>query len=428
MTALADDLVALLRQRQAVDFDHIVQHAGEHLHHLAIGLPVESRIVGERIDHEFREIHRTQKTGSVRGQRLFPARIGGANVLGPPVVVHLVHFIDEDEAGLGKIIGGGHDHVPHAARRQGLIDLAGNQAILVDDVAIGVRPFAPYIVRAVLKIRSFAWCAGLVFLLADRKRKLPFAVALHGLHEIVADQQGQVELPQPAVFALGANELQRVRVSDIEGAHLSAAAAAGRRHGKAHLVVDIHERQRTGRIGAGTRHVGAARPQGRKFIADSAAGFEREAGLMHLVQDVVHGIADRPGDGAIDRRGRGLVLQGAGVRGDAAGRNRTVAQCPQERLVPLFAAMLGFHIGERTRDALIGIVHRLVDGRTILRRQTVLLVPDVEGRFLIRNAANIFGLYLDHRIHGYFRRSVIIIEPKPEHKWRCSRGKTMLVT
>jgi hypothetical protein len=42
---------------------------------------------------------------------------------------------------------------------------------------------------------------------------------------------------------------------------------------------------------------------------------------------------------------------------------------------------------------------------------------------LIGNAANIFGLYFDHRIHGYLRRSVIIIELKPEHKWRCSREK-----
>jgi hypothetical protein len=29
---------------------------------------------------------------------------------------------------------------------------------------------------------------------------------------------------------------------------------------------------------------------------------------------------------------------------------------------------------------------------------------------LIRNAADVFGLYFDHRIHGYLRRSLIIIE------------------
>src|SRR5271167_2707554 len=177
-----------------------------------------------------------------------------------------------------------------------------------------------------------------------------------------------------------------------------------------------------------TRYVRAARPQGREFIADSTARFEGETGFMHLAQNIVHGIADRPGDGAVDRRCGWLVLQRPGVRGDAAGWNRSMAQRPEERLVPLLAAMLGFHIGKRPRNALIGIVHRQVDRRTILRCQTVFFVPDVEGCFLIWNAADIFVLYLDHRIHGYLRRSLIIIEPKPEHKWRCSRGKTLPLT
>jgi hypothetical protein len=44
---------------------------------------------------------------------------------------------------------------------------------------------------------------------------------------------------------------------------------------------------------------------------------------------------------------------------------------------------------------------------------------------LIRNAADIFGLYFDHRIHGYPRRSVIIIELRTEHKWPCSREKNL---
>jgi len=32
---------------------------------------------------------------------------------------------------------------------------------------------------------------------------------------------------------------------------------------------------------------------------------------------------------------------------------------------------------------------------------------------VIRNAANIFGLYFDHGIHGYLRHSVIIIDLIP---------------
>ena len=36
VAALAHDLVALLLQRQAVDLDHVVEHAGEHAHDLAV--------------------------------------------------------------------------------------------------------------------------------------------------------------------------------------------------------------------------------------------------------------------------------------------------------------------------------------------------------------------------------------------------------
>ncbi len=190
-------------------------------------------------------------------------------------------------------------------------------------------------------------------------------------------------------------------MADIESAHLCAAPAAGRGHCEAHLVVDIHERQRPGGIGSGSRHVCAARPQSGEFVSDSASSLERQASLMHLVQDVVHRIADRAGHRAVDgRRGR-LVFERTGIRGNAAGRNRAVTQRPQKRFVPLLAQLDGLHVRQRTRDALVGIVHGLIDGRPVFRDQPIFLVPDVIRRFLERNTANTFGLYFDHRIHGY---------------------------
>ena len=45
--------------------------------------------------------------------------------------------------------------------------------------------------------------------------------------------------------------------------------------------------------------------------------------------------ANRAGDRAIDRRGRGLVRLGARVRRDASGGNRAALQRPDEALVPL---------------------------------------------------------------------------------------------
>ena len=383
VAALAHDLVALLLERQAVDLDHVVEHAREDLDHRAVLFPVEARLFRERVAHEAGQVDRAEQARAVRRQRLLAAGVGGADVLAPPVVVHLVDAVDQHEAGLGEVVGGRHDHVPHALRRQRLVDPAEDQAGVVADVAGRLRPLAPDELAAVGGV--LADDLGL----AHREGQLPVLVFAHGLHELVGDQQRQVELAQPARLALGADEFHRVRVADVERAHLRAAAAAGRRHGEAHLVVDIHERQRARGVGARARDVRAARTQRRELVADAAAGLQREAGLVHLAEDVVHRVADGAGHGAVDRRRRGLVLLRAGVRGDAAGRDRAAAQRPQELLVPGLADGRRLDVGQRPGDTLVGVVHRAVDRRAVLGGQAVFLVPDVERRFLERDAARI---------------------------------------
>src|SRR6185437_6207551 len=60
------------------------------------------------------ESHCSCPTGTVWRQWLFTTRIGGADVLAPPVVVHLIDAVDEDEAGLREVVGRRHDDVPHS--------------------------------------------------------------------------------------------------------------------------------------------------------------------------------------------------------------------------------------------------------------------------------------------------------------------------
>ncbi len=136
MAALAQDLAALLLERQAVDLHHVVEHAREHAHHFAILVPVELGELRERMAHEAREVHRAEEARAIGRQRLLAAGVRGADVLAPPVVVHLIDAVDEDEARLREIVGGRHDDVPHAARRQGLVDLAGDHAVILHDVAV----------------------------------------------------------------------------------------------------------------------------------------------------------------------------------------------------------------------------------------------------------------------------------------------------
>jgi len=155
-------------------------------------------------------------------------------------------------------------------------------------------------------------------------------------------------------------------MADVERAHLRATTAARGGHRETHLVVDIHERQRAGGVRTRARDVRAARAQGRELVADAAAGLQGQARLVHLAKDIVHRVADRARDRAVDGRGRRLVLERASVGGDASRRNSAAAQRPKKTFVPMLALRLRLHIGECTRDALVGVVHRLVDGLTEL--------------------------------------------------------------
>jgi hypothetical protein len=128
---------------------------------------------------------------------------------------------------------------------------------------------------------------------------------------------------------------------------------------------------------------------------------------VNLVQDVVHRIADGAGDSAVDRGGGRLVLERARVGRHATGRNGSTPQRPDEALIPVLTDRFCFDIRQRARDALVGVVHRFVDGTAVFRGQAIFLVPDVERRFLERNGIDVFVFEFDHAIHGWapLRRS-----------------------
>src|SRR5690606_16166247 len=130
-----------------------------------------------------------------------------------------------------------------------------------------------------------------------------------------------------------------------------------------------------------------------ELVADATAGLEREPGLVDFLQDPVHRVLDGPGHGAVDRAGGGLVLQRAGIGGDAASGNGPAAQRPQEPLVPVLA--LGFvrlGVGQGARHALPGAIDVGVDGLALLGLEAVLLVPDVQRCGLERNLHGLFLL------------------------------------
>jgi len=93
------------------------------------------------------------------------------------------------------------------------------------------------------------------------------------------------------------------------------------------------------------------------------------------------------------------VLERAGVRGDAPGRDRPAPQRPQETLVPMLALRLRLDVRQGTGDTLVGVVHGLVDRFTAFRNQPVFLFPDVERSFLKRDRIDVVRNELHNAIH-----------------------------
>ena len=382
---------ALLGQRQLVYLHHVVEHAGEDGHHLAKRGPVEGGLLGEGIAHEGGQVDRAQQTGPIGRQRLFTAGVGGTDLFAEPVVVHLIDLVDQDETGLCIVIGGGHDDVPQLARGQGLVDLAGHLAQIVDHHTLLVGPVRPDHPRRVIQRDAI-----LLHLLGGvGEDQLPGGILLHRTDELFGDEQGEVELTQATILPLGLDELDDIGVTDIHGAHLGATTATGRGDGKAHLVVDIHEGERPRGIGPRSRNEGSARSQGREVVTDAATRLQGQPRLVHLAEDIVHRILNGAGDGAVDGGGRRLVLKRPGVGGDTARRNGTIAQGPQEGFIP----GVGFALlrSQRASDTLVGLVDGAVDGGAILALETILAVPDLEGGFLQGDEVGA-GICLQHRI------------------------------
>ncbi len=111
---------------------------------------------------------------------------------------------------------------------------------------------------------------------------------MDGLHEAIGDQTGEVELAESAVFAFCANKVSNIRMSDVKSAHLGPPTAPGRRDRKAHGIVDIHERKRSGGIGTRAADESTLGSQGRELITDSAARFQGEPGLVGAPENAVH--------------------------------------------------------------------------------------------------------------------------------------------
>lgn len=295
---------ALARQWKARNVDDIVEKA--HCH--PRGLP-QRRVIDvcrrqERIDDELREVERAEIAGAIGRQGFLRAGVGRAQGLAVGEVVGRIDAVDEQQPRLCAIKGTRADSCPQFARTN-----------TPDDAAFCGFPGAGPEPLDVLSRIAFS-----KRVIGEDQR--PCRIGLHGAHEVVGYQDRKVESGQRIRLALRIDELFDIRKVAAQRGHHGAAACAGGEDGGAHGIPDPHEGDRTGGDHASPAGGTAARAQGRKVVADSAALLHRLRAFLESLEDALHRILDHTHDKAAEEShpARRLRLRGCVRRAGSGSR------------------------------------------------------------------------------------------------------------
>ena len=340
-------------ERECRDLDDVVQHAREGAHEPVESAPVR---VGLRcpwiVDHPG-QIDRSEQTRAVRRKRLLSARVGGPDLLAEPRVVHRIHPVDEDDAGLSPLPIRPHDPIPQGAGLDGAEHLACDPPIFPDlPVRIGLSEVSPH--PLLRRLAVVGWGR------SRRECERPVGIRLQCRHERVRDQERDVEVPEHPGGPLGLDQRLDVRVSDVEGRHLGTAACSGALDDATRLIVDLHEPDRSRCPCARASHVPPLGAQGGEFISDPASRLQRHGPFVQAGHDPLHAVMDGSADGAVDRARPGSGVARACVGHDPSAGDRPGVHGFLERLAPfgpLFLS-LGQRFGDSCERLLSGLLHR----------------------------------------------------------------------
>ncbi|MNV23731.1 hypothetical protein D3C71_1147630 [compost metagenome] len=285
--------------------------------------------------HKAGEDDGAQVTTTVRRQRLLTTGIGRRDVF---AIVQVVVFVDapqEQDTGLGKVVGRLHDGVPQLACGHG-----------------GIHPLAVCtLVGALGEQRS----AG-----ASLVHQLPLCVVLHGCNELVRNAHRHIEVIPAPWRALGRDELVHIGMVDAQHAHLRPPPRARALHGGAGLIEHVHVAARPGCHGGGGLHLCALGTDAGEVIAHASATAHglgrltqrfvdaRKAFVIHALNTVTHGLHK-----AVDEGG---LYVGACRAHDAARADGACLQVGEEQGFVLVAQLRLFDRGQSPRHTLVQLV------------------------------------------------------------------------
>ncbi len=222
----------------------------------------------------------------------------------------------------------------------------------------------------------------------------PLGVSFDRGHEGIGDEDGEVEIAQPAGLQLGGDEILDVRVIAAHGRHHRAAARAGGHDGAAHRVPDIHEGERAGRVGGDAADGGAFRPQRGEIVADAAALLHRERRFAQMREDAAEIVRDGAHHEAVEQRDASL---GAGAgENPAGGLEAEILQRLVEGALP--AGRLGLRLRQRAGDPAPAILDRAIERSAVAGLEAVFRVPNLarDGGERVSHAGGRCHVY----IHG----------------------------
>ena len=330
--ALGLRLLRLRIQWKTAGIHHIVHHAHGGRRQLRQFVRVDPSRAPERIAHQSRKVDGAQQTRAIGRQGLLTAGVRGGDGLTVMQVVGAIDPVDENHTGLRVIVSRLHDPIPQGAGAHGAVGL-------------------------------------------PVEHQIPIGIGLHGLHEGVRHQHGDIEHPQPGRVRLRGDEILHIRVVAAHTRHHRPPAGACGHDRPTHRIPHIHEAQRARGIRRNPMHRSALGANGGEIISDPAALLHRQRGLFQHVENTAHAVGDRAHDKTVEQR-HGTVRPSTGGN-PARGQETEIVQRGFESGLPPRGILL--HLRQGTGNPGPAVLYGAVNRRAVGFLQAIFHVPDRLG-------------------------------------------------
>ncbi len=284
-----------LRDGRDVDVgvDDIIEETGSKAGIGAELLPIDGMVGAEMLC----EVDGAEAAILVRSEPLFPAGIGGFELVEMRYGIAAVGGIKEEESGFAIVMRLLDDLLKEVAGSHGLVDAEGD--------ALGFSLLEGALKALGARVEQV------------REAQRPLAIFLYGGHEGIGDTDGNVEIGDLVLVGLAGDEILDIRMVDAEDGHVGAAAGAALGNLTEGVVVDTEEPDGSGGFAGGSFDDAALGAETGEGKAVAAAGLLDESGVAERLEDA-GGVATHVIINGEDEAG-GELSEGSAGAGEGGG-------------------------------------------------------------------------------------------------------------